>query len=176
MVKELGKFEVTSGHIRVTDPIYPPDIWCAGDFEAKNGIWDAYIVMSDNHPDRVAELVIRHESIPHAPDYRFVPHAAFIVGCDSANVGFFDLEEYRKLSNQEWFGDHVTSACDNKTLKWGCVSTAGWGDGQYKCWVILHEGSIVAAKVVFIDDEEEEEDIFEDEDEDEEDEDEDFEN
>lgn len=37
-------FAVSSGALRVTDPCYTPDTWCAGTLEnVKNGIWQAHV-------------------------------------------------------------------------------------------------------------------------------------
>ena len=40
----LNAFAVSSGALRVTDPCYTPDTWCAGTLEnVKNGIWQAHV-------------------------------------------------------------------------------------------------------------------------------------
>lgn len=35
----LGVIQITSGAIRITDPCYSPDTWCADQASAKNGLW-----------------------------------------------------------------------------------------------------------------------------------------
>lgn len=51
-------FAVSSGALRVTDPAYTPDTWCAGTLEnVKHGIWQAHV---GYHKDALdAELVER---------------------------------------------------------------------------------------------------------------------
>ena len=40
---DLGKFDVVSGRLAVSDPCYDEDVWCRGELEnAKNGYWLAF--------------------------------------------------------------------------------------------------------------------------------------
>lgn len=43
-VSEVKSFEVSSGNLRVTDPCYEMDVWCAGTLsKVPNGVWHAQV-------------------------------------------------------------------------------------------------------------------------------------
>jgi hypothetical protein len=91
------KFEITSGKIRVTDPCYTKDIWCAGVLEnCLNGMWEASKVLYGNAitngwGERVGELKICHEQYLGSECYE---KTDIDVGVDSGQAGFFDDEKY----------------------------------------------------------------------------------
>ena len=106
--ENIGSFVVTGGKIRVTDPCYNKEVWCAG--VLKNcvpGRYDAYIARQDEGDwgIRVAMLVIKHEDCAakiEEADKVFADedgcvHASYLwknsgidVGVDSGQCGFFD--------------------------------------------------------------------------------------
>lgn len=106
MRTKIGEFEVTSGKIRATDPCYDVSTWCAGFFDSKNGIYEAFVTYADppNWGRRVATLEISH--IEHR---RVQPTQAvsFEVGVDSGQAGFFDADKYAANQGGE-YGDLET--------------------------------------------------------------------
>jgi len=169
-MKHIGNFTVTSGKLIVSDPCYDRDVWCMGELSnVQNGEWEAFVVVSNEGDwgNRIAELIIRHTSRPDIEDIDIDRPTSFHVGVDSGQAGFFcdsiyphgDCGEYDDLSS--FYG----RACD-KTLNTseqagivdnaGVVSSSGFGDGSYDCYV-HHDsetGKIVAASIVFISDDE----------------------
>ena len=159
-------FEIKSGKMRVTDPCYDKDTWCAGVLEnVKNGTWVAEIKTSNEGSwgNRVSELIVRHESHLGAEPYE---RQSIDVGVDSGQAGFFDEAEYHKDGKGE-YGDPNTfygKVCEitlgpdsGGVVPFGAVSSSGYGDGSYVCYTLTKDGEIVAAKIVFIGDEDEEE-------------------
>ena len=59
----LVEFEVTSGVLRVSDPCYERDTWCAGTIEpAIEGYWTAQAVIFNEGSwgNRVGYLIVQH--------------------------------------------------------------------------------------------------------------------
>lgn len=158
----MKKFEITCGSIRVTDPCYNPGTWCAGEFPAKNGKWFAEI-KEDNVSGwgrRISEIIIKHQDHVDAdPDTVL----GIDVGVDSGQAGFFDAKQY-EVNHGGDYGDPRTfygQVCDLTcgperfgVIPFGAVSSSGFGDGSYRCFVENHDGVAVAAKIIFIGDEE----------------------
>jgi hypothetical protein len=167
-MKHIGNFNVTSSKLVVSDPCYDRNVWCRGELTGvQNGQWDAFAIISDEDDwgMRVAELFIRHESRPDLEDIDADRCVEFTVGVDSGQAGFFcdslypqgdtgDYDEpasfYGKACNAT-LGDHGDIIDDA-----GVVCSSGFGDGSYDCYVHIDDetGKIVAAAIVFINDEE----------------------
>lgn len=131
---------------------------------------------------RVAYIRVCHESISNEPydPAAYLEVAGLDVGVDSGQAGFFDLGEYtmavhdhadHKFEDGKWqvakhfdaFYDKVCALSLGPdsfgTVEFGAVSSSGYGDGGYTCYVLKDaEGTpdekIVAAQIIFIDDEE----------------------
>ena len=170
---ECHKFEVVSGVLCVTDPCYTRGTWCAGSLRnVKNGTWyaRAFITNEGDWGNRVAKLLIEHadhmrgEPLPNVEE-------PFNVGVDSGQAGFFDDSIYPHGECGE-FGDKSTfygQVCDltcggdyrsdhragGIIGGRGVVTSSGYGDGGYGCYTRSEDGQVVAAMIVFIDDEEE---------------------
>ena len=157
----IGEFTVESGRIRVTDPCYEPDTWCAYVIDdAKKGLWTAKLSYMEG---RVSELRINHFS------HSTVEPAAKTdaqIGVDSGQAGFYDdaffVEnhggEYGELDT--FYGKNCNATIEHDTgiiEECGVVSSSGWGDGVYDLYVARDkDGLVIAAKIVFLYDEEDE--------------------
>lgn len=120
----LGSFIVTSGKLRVSDPCYDKDTWCAGVLEAvKNGAWIAKVVKSDEDSwgKRCAELVVHHRefNLPDDSDEWEVQNID--VGVDSGQAGFFD-EAYYGVDYSE---DYLQTGREEHNSKQSKRLTAG---------------------------------------------------
>lgn len=172
----LGDFLNESGTFMVSDPCYEIGTWCQGQLnDVATGKWSAYVNKSDEGKwgIRCAELVVEHESIEDAGELS-IEACSFVVGVDSGQAGIFDLKYY---ANDEAFtseenpeNDYGDSKfynfCCDLTLseknagviKYGAVSSSGYGDGSYSCCVYKNKnGKIVAVEIIFIEEEDEEE-------------------
>ncbi len=160
----LGKFNISSGVMRVTDPCYDPGTWCSGTIDVPNGEWHAYIEESDEGTwgKRVASIEVRYQN-----DFKHYSWELtnIDVGVDSGQAGFFDNQLYPDHPGDDPFYDRVCRLTlgENSAgvIEFGAVSSSGYGDGGYSCYVARNsDNQIVAAKIVFIDDgyEEDEED------------------
>jgi hypothetical protein len=190
-MQKLGTFKVTSGKLRVSDPCYERDTWCAGVLDkVRNGIWNGHVVRVDESCDvwggiRNAELHAYHSDLNKLPD-RWTK-TKIDVGVDSGQAGIFDEDKYpqgkheperMKEFNEGKFNasfDEFYEACGVQTLgkygadngdgyyasninfksagvvnDMGVVSTSGYGDGGYSCYVYKQHGEVVAVKIVFI--------------------------
>jgi len=162
----LGKFNVTSGKLRVTDPCYDKGTWCSGTIDVPNGEWDAYLELSDEGSwgTRVASIQIIKDNSPTSAAWELTN---IDVGVDSGQAGFFDESFYPDQPGLTSFYNKVCKLTTGREQGgiidgFGAVSSTGYGDGGYKCYVARNDANeIVSAKIVFIDDEYEEEDDYE---------------
>lgn len=163
-------FSVESNKLRATDPCYRLDVWCAGNIEnVANGLWFVFPKYYEEPRDkRVAELVVVHESYKRA-DIKVWELANIEGGVDSGQFGFFDFGPWAAMQMEGIgsYGDEnsfygkvceLTGTSEQVgVLRYGAVSSSGWGDGCYPVYVHKNkDGVVVAARVVFISDEEEE--------------------
>lgn len=162
---DLGAFEVVSGKLIVSDPCYAEDIWCCNALEAvRNGTWNASVVYDGdlNYP-RVAALIVEHESAEGVS--KSTEEAAFSVGVDSGQAGFFDAAHYRNervidpqctpAEHADLWYDHccqITLARQQAgVLPFGAVSSSGYGDGCYDCSIQRDAlGDLIRAEIQFI--------------------------
>jgi hypothetical protein len=170
-----------SGVMRVSDPCYTPNAWCAGTFPCLSGKWKAEIETSDEGGwgTRVSSLVVRHVSTDEFVDPS--EKSEIDVGVDSGQCGFYDESAYgtiHPVDHDNQSGRYM-EMCDLTStpeqaavFDSGVVSSSGFGDGSYDLYLHRNdEGLVVAAKIVFIgNDYEEDEEYLEEEDEIEEDE------
>jgi len=175
----LGEFQIISGNVIVSDPCYELDIWCLGKLSnVRKGKWEAHILVSDEGAwgNRVAELVAECVEPGETGILLGWEPQEFKVGVDSGQAGIFDREHYRDDSvvkgvsrkadetirpEEPWY-----SICCDRTLSepgagivpFGVVSSSGFGDGSYRCYLMkTREGIIQGIKIVFIEDEEDSE-------------------
>lgn len=170
-------FEVTSGRMAVSDPCYAPGTWCMGYLDpVPNGTWiaSAKYLIAAGWGERIAQLEIWHKDAlgkiePTEDDWSPADHID--VGVDSGQAGFFDGDYFDQTPRGE-YGDTESfygRACTlthtdapgaphyqtfGSLFGRGVVTSSGFGDGSYDCFVLLHEARIVAVRLVFIFDEE----------------------
>lgn len=175
MISELDSiqpyFTITSGKVRVTDPCYDMDTWCAGDIEnVRNGKWLAFIHNSDEKSwgIRVADLQVVEENFYNKGIQPNWVKINIHVGVDSGQAGVFD---YGLFSNMEGechkddtergkFYDNVCELTGGRrqfgVIDFGAVSSTGFGDGGYDCYIAKDGDEVVAIKIIYIGDEEDE--------------------
>ncbi len=160
--------------VRVTDPCYDMEVWCAGDLEdVYPGTYECRCEHADEGAwgNRIANIEIRHE------DFLFCePNEAtdFEVGVDSGQAGFFDYDYYKNVQSSEIKENRFYENVCDTTLSSeqagiidnvGFVSSSGYGDGGYTCYIGKNsDGKIVSMKIVFIGDSNEEDEYNEDDD------------
>ena len=161
----------------VSDPCYGLNTWCQGVLEnVLPGTYDCEVEYSDEGAwgVRVASIEVTHED---CRAYGF-ESVNFTVGVDSGQAGIFDYEYYAKYHTDTnnglevddgWYDrvcDITLSEDSAGTIdELGFVSSSGYGDGGYGCWVARNrDGYIVAIRIEYIT-EEDEEDEYDDEDE-----------
>lgn len=184
--KLLGQFECTTGVLVISDPCYDLDTWCMGEIEkAKKGIWKAFVVMNDSGGwgVRCAELIALHEELsPQLMSQLYWEKSSIDVGVDSGQAGIFDKSSFKNDSlikedphfsrnHANEAGERWYAACCDITLSddqagvlpGGAVSSSGYGDGMYDCFIVKKGDEVVGVKIVFIgdDEDEDEEDLFE---------------
>jgi len=102
------------------------------------------------------------------------------LGVDSGQMGFFDFESFKRRFDKDYDRDGcfyheaceltlaptmggAISTSDLLEQPFGAVTSSGYGDGSYGLYVARDaDGKVVAARVVFIDEELEEESDYED--------------
>ena len=166
---DLGEFTVLSGRLAVSDPCYDTDVWCRGELEnVMNGTWHASAVemQTGSWGRRIARLIAVHEN--YADEKMSKGQCmGFEVGVDSGQAGLFDASHYRddsvipnakSLINEEpaaiWYKhccDITLSPLSAGVLPYGVVSSSGYGDGGYDCFICRNEyGQIIRAEIEFI--------------------------
>lgn len=160
---DLKKINIESGKVQITDPCYEPSLWCSHTREIKKGeyICKAVMVNAGAWGRRIAELTINHISTPKKKATTLMCCA----GVDSGQCGFFDAEYYKKYHKAEYVDDDAESlswyrrVCDitlaDKSCgtidKKGVVSSSGFGDGVYDCYVGHNtSGEVTAMRLKFI--------------------------
>jgi hypothetical protein len=156
-------FTVNSGKLQVTDPCYDMDVWCAYTLEnVRNGKYVADIKRENQGVwgDRISELTIKHESVLSKKRLRF-RRLDVNIGVDSGQAGFFDHAYYNNIKINEQLDstfydqmcEFTLSADQVGSNEHGVVSSSGFGDGVYSLQVAEENGEVVAARIVFIDEE-----------------------
>lgn len=122
---------------------------------------------------RVAYLHIRHENAQSHFDHEAELDSTWVdsdipVGVDSGQAGFFDYALFDQVCGSEpvkdKFYDEVCALTCDTEGQWGvhpvgCVSSTGWGDGSYDCFVRRdEEGRAIEAIIVYLAEYEEEDD------------------
>lgn len=141
------------------------------------------IEAAKNYPGRVSVIGIAHESISFGEleKYNWQRVQDLHVGVDSGQAGFFDLVKYTEAVSDKHsnggrnhdggsFDTFYKSVCELTladaswgVVPFGAVSSSGYGDGGYSCFVLRNPTSdptvseLVGAYIVFISEEEEEE-------------------
>lgn len=93
----VGTIDVESGAVRVSDPCYDLDIWCAGKVEdVLNGTYNCFVTIADTGSwgKRVAAIEIRHKDYPNVYPGE---HLSIDVGVDSGQAGIYDAKYYEDL-------------------------------------------------------------------------------
>lgn len=167
----IGKFEVESARIHVSDPCYEKDDHYTVSFPAWNGDWKAKVTYGGD--GRVTSLVAEIEK-----DFK-LPQGWLKVGeagVDGGVMSIFDFDFYRKPSEAagkkqpKWMtakrikerGEKFYGACcslatcdeskDSKqggVLPHGAAATSGYGDGVYSVYIQRYLGKAIAVKVRF---------------------------
>lgn len=164
---DLGTFGLSQPLLRVSDPCYEKETWCAFTIEAVPGQWRARATLEDDGPRayRVSRLTVAHSSIEGIPDFsKFEAKPVGNAGVDSGQCGFFDDARYpedeaqfeydgptfygeicRVLSSKYEYGESEYQA-DVIPGGFGAASHTFYGDGGYPCRVLRNaEGKVVAA-------------------------------
>ena len=170
------QFLVESGTLIVSDPCYEKD----GELQAVidnvfNGPWEMETICSDEGTfgNRVSVLIATAVgSVCREKDWK---HVDADIPVDSGQAGIFDLKYFKddnvvrhiELLNKDeviceeepWY-----SLCCDRTLgeekagvvPFGAVSSSGYGDGCYSCFICKNkDGKVIGVKIVFIEDEDE---------------------
>jgi len=149
MKKELGIITL-SDSVRVSDPCYDMNTWCAGTIEnVLPGKYNCSMEVSDKGAwgDRVSSITAIHAD--YDADRLIYVLTRIDVGVDSGQCGIYDLDYFRDhCKSEEWYdricnitlSKYLGGIADGKCL----VSRSGYGDGSYVCYVARNaEGKIV---------------------------------
>ena len=156
--------------VMVSDPCYGMNTWCQGVVEnVMPGVYNCEVEYSDEGDwgVRVAAIEVMHENTM----VHWWESADFEVGVDSGQAGIFDYEYYAKYHmdrsvrphvDDDWYhrvgkitlSEESAGTIDNS----GFVSSSGYGDGGYVCYLAKNDdGCVVGLKVVYIYEDEDEE-------------------
>lgn len=173
----VGQFEVKGGKVAVSDPCYEHGTWCAAwGIPAVDGIYEAYIVMSDEGKwgNRVAEIIavlkdrIKGDCLTYE-DYDLMNWTSMDsgIGVDSGQCGIWSEGQYQPDGKGEyeeedsWYGaicakwDYDTPGAPKAHIfnNMGAFSSTGFGDGSYHLAVVFDDpGPAYGFLVTFIDD------------------------
>lgn len=169
----IGRFNLNSGRIIVTDPCYRRASGCSGLVEnAAPGEWTGIVTVKAAADFLYnATLEAHHESHPlkdEAPTGAWEA-AGFDVGVDSGQAGIFDEALYPPEKTGRWDGsgsfyDRVCGVtvgaydgsgprrdCPAGAITEGVVSSSGYGDGGYRCMIYRQaDGVCTGVRIIFI--------------------------
>ena len=162
----MTQFNVKSGKLRVTDPAYDLSVWCAATLDkVKNGVYHVNVDHENKGVwgDRISQIEIYHDSVKTRLNRLKWHWRDSNIGVDSGQAGFFDYEEFRKVKDNEQLDNTFYNEMSEYTLstdqyganEFGAVSSSGYGDGVYSLHVAELNGEVVAARIVFIDEDSE---------------------
>ena len=164
---DLGMFDLSQPVLRVSDPCYEKDTWCAFTVDAVPGQWRASATFEDDDVRGycVSRLAIAHESLEGPLEFsKFDQTPAGNAGVDSGQCGFYDDAKYPsdkaefEYEDGRFYGD-ICSALSVTydygdaeypasviPAGFGAASQTFYGDGGYPCRVMRNkEGLVVAA-------------------------------
>lgn len=171
------EFIVSSGKLIISDPCYTAGNGCNIVLEnVRNGTWKTSF--SRNFDNRIESL---SAFCGEVRKFHYVwEKLKEEIGVDSGQAGIFDLEKYRRdkfVDGKITFdrgvdepGEKFYAKCCDVTLSeeqvgvvsGGVVSSSGYGDGSYRCFVLKDaDDKIFGVKISFIDDEYENEEYDE---------------
>lgn len=165
--KRVGSFVVKSGKLLAIDPCYSDITDGITLNKVRNGVWNAtvsFINKNDGWGTRVMTLRVQHESYY---DIKYISELwrDGVIGVDSGQAGFFDLNSYPTEDNEEreeFYDINCTATLSRDFAgtvnNMGAVSSSGYGDGVYSLYCEADSnGETVAAEIIFVDPDEEEE-------------------
>jgi hypothetical protein len=169
----LGSFTIESGKVMVSDPCYDRGTWCQAVIDnVKNGRWNGYVVRKPDpynpFPTEQIDICSRifavHVGCDNHEDTQSVECTEPInkeIGVDSGQAGIFDLNHFHGGADQ--YGDkgwydlcceataHDVFGAD--VIFGGMVSSSGYGDGGYECYVARNDqGEVISIELVFVGD------------------------
>lgn len=162
----LGTFDVTSDELRISDPCYEPGMCGLVVLEnVKQGAWNAYVTHGATNwgGHRCKVLVAIHSEYPKS--LRITGKTDINIGVDSGQAGIFSVDAYHggaeggEYGSGGWYDTCCKITCGTKlgagVLEGGCVSSSGFGDGSYNCFITRNgEAAVVGVKIIFISDDE----------------------
>ena len=167
--------KIECGRITFSDPCYDLSTWCMiKDIPFPNGIYRACTKeveenWNGNIITDISELIIyNNEKVPEYSGREmdiWWDELKGEVGVDSGQAGIYDSEYYKNFHsensiNEQWYDEvcNLTIARKFGVKDGECaVSSSGYGDGGYTAYIGKIGNEIVAAKIVFIDEEDDEE-------------------
>lgn len=169
MIIQLGNFEVNSGQLVVADPCYKLDqnTVIMGVLEpVLNGTWTSEVEKTEvrDWGEANGKLTAYHQSVSEQGAFLEWIKCPFVVGVDSGQAGFFDINHYRipdkdstsdsSDTETDWYYtccDITESGEEAGVMEGGAVSRTGMGDGAYGVYKAVNEqNQVIAVKVVFI--------------------------
>ncbi|MDO4564471.1 MAG: hypothetical protein Q4C04_02510 [Clostridia bacterium] len=130
---ELIGVIVLKDALRIGDPCFDLDVWCAGQVCLRRGKYECFIGYT---PDRkgVRALGMQLQGSSQLPTQT----APFVIGVDSGQCGFYDLQYYCRMRQNEnypsWYSRVIELTQEPERMGGildGCalVSRSGGGDG-----------------------------------------------
>ena len=159
----LGTFEVKSTTLLATDPCYDIPTWCTTTIENMlPGKYLAKAIISNEGSwgERTKELIIVHES---KVDNKLSSGWKWEGDCgvDSGQLGFFEKDLYPKGEStgemddkESFYGQCCTITLNDENdgcgvLPYGAVTSSGYGDGNYPCYIAKTKQGVYAVRVKF---------------------------
>lgn len=152
----MEQITLNAGAVRVTDPCYEPDVWCAATIhDILPGKWNCEVEESSGV---ICSLTIRHEDYPYLQPRENIGFAAV----DSGQCGFFDPDYFGQNqpdndydNPQSWYRRVCELTLNHPS--WGTiegkgvVSSSGYGDGSYDIFACRNDsGHIVGLQLWFM--------------------------
>ena len=146
----IGKIDLTSGLVDITDPCYSSTIWCRmNKVKVKPGMYHTQI-WKDTKSGRVAIIGI---SLVHGSRYTQEQLEEIgRIGVDAGVAGFWPAGKKPDYSDKEWGQLCERCLCkkENTNRKYyefdeGFCADSGWGDGEYSVYAYKNSRKQITA-------------------------------
>lgn len=175
-IHTLGKFEIKSGVVVVSDPCYDSidraNYRCRNNGQLKNVMKGQWYGQIDKDNNIVSLLICYHEDYPLnnvcIDDVREWKKIPWEIAVDSGQAGIFDKKTWRNdatvkdtkrlnpkyiiRADELWYSiccDRTSGKTLAGVIPCGVVSTSGYGDGGYNGYYLKQDGKIVTIAINF---------------------------
>ena len=146
----VGKVEF-GNKVRISDPCYSMDTWCALTLDVLPGTYNLYVNKTYN--GRTANMWAIHNDFIDYSGVEIVEGVDETIGVDSGLCGIYELPYFESHGGQDgdWYEGLIDLSMPAVLDDAAFICSSGYGDGGYTCYVTKDiNGSIFSINIPFI--------------------------